>query len=299
MAVPLFDNKSVLGILYVDSQSLVQSFDAQQLEILTILANMAAVKITNARLLEAEQARARLEQELATATQIQQGLLPMGAPSVEGYQVDGFLETCYEVGGDLFDFRQRPDGRVMFIIGDVSGKGMGAALLMSSFLSSARTLYDTCDDCAEFAGRLSSVMFHQTDPGHFITGIVGVLDPASGDVDYVNAGHPAVVVVRNGEAREYESTGVPFGVLADFPYQTERLTMEPGDLMAVFSDGVPEAQRGEDFFDEARVNETLVEASSHPEIIDVRKHVIAKIDEFMAGEHRTDDLTLMMFRRNG
>lgn len=297
MAVPLFDNENVLGILYVDSQSLVQSFDAQQLEILTILANMAAVKITNARLLEAEQARARLAQELSTAITIQRGLLPMAPPTLGGYELDGFLETCYEVGGDLYDFRLRPDGRLMFVIGDVSGKGMGAALLMSSFLSSARVLYDTCDDCAEFALRLSNVMFQQTDPGHFITGIVGTLDPTSGQVTYVNAGHPAAVVVRDGKAHEFESTGVPFGIVENFPYESQSLSLEPGDLMATFSDGIPEAQRGEELLGEERTNGILVEASPNTPLAEVRMHVIRRIDEFMAGEHRTDDITLVMIRR--
>ena len=105
-------------------------------------------------------------------------------------------------------------------------------------------------------------------------------------------------MVRDGVAKEYDSTGIPFGVLADFPYKSESLDLEPGDLMALFSDGIPEAQRGEEFFDEPRVNETLVEASRNSDITAVRAHVIGKIDEFLAGEHRTDDITLLMIRRN-
>lgn len=297
MAVPLFDNEKVLGILYVDSRSVLQAFDEHQLEVLTLLANMAAVKITNARLLEAEQARARLDHELATATEIQRGLLPTTPPSVPGYEIDGFLETCYEVGGDLYDFRLRSDGQLMFLLGDVSGKGMGAALLMSSFLSSARVLYDTCSDPAEFAVRLSNVMFHQTDPGHFITGVVGCLDPASGKVHYVNAGQGSLCIVRDGQVHEHESTGVPFGILPEFPYHAETLELAPGDLMAIFSDGIPEAQRGDEFFDDERVRATLIEASREPGLQDVRRHVIEAVDGFLSGAHRTDDVTLLMIRR--
>jgi serine phosphatase RsbU (regulator of sigma subunit)/pSer/pThr/pTyr-binding forkhead associated (FHA) protein len=298
MAVPLFDDEKVLGILYVDSRSVLQAFDEQQLEVLTLLANMAAVKITNARLLEAEQARARLAHELATATRIQRGLLPLAPPQVPGYQIDGFLETCYEVGGDLYDFRVKPDGRLMFVVGDVSGKGMGAALLMSSFLSSARVLYDTCDDPAVFAARLSAVMSSQTEPGHFITGVVGCLEPESGTVHYVNAGHGAMYLVRNGRVEEFESTGVPFGVTVDVPYRAAKLELAPGTIMAIFSDGIPEAQRGEEFFEEARVRLALIEGSAATSIADVRAGVIAAVDAFLAGAHRSDDMTLVMIRRD-
>jgi serine phosphatase RsbU (regulator of sigma subunit) len=297
MAIPLFDNQRVLGILYVDSQNLAQSFSEDQLEVLTLLANMAAVKITNARLLEAEAARARLAQELATATQIQQGLLPLSPPAVPGYEIDGYLQTCYEVGGDLYDFRFRADGKLMFMIGDVSGKGMGAALLMSSFISSARVLYDTCHDPGEFAGRLSRVIHQQTDPGHFITGIVGCLDPATGHMEYVNAGHLPVCVVRNGKVIEHPSTGIPFGVLENFPYVAETLQLEPGDLMALFSDGIPEAQHGPEFFDEERVRATLEAASRETTLERARAHVIDAVEAFVAGSPRADDITLIMVRR--
>ncbi len=297
MAVPLFDNQRVLGILYIDSQNVAHSFTEEQLELLTLLANMAAVKITNARLLEAEAAQQRLAQELATATQIQMGLLPLSMPKVEGYEIDGYLQTCYEVGGDLYDFRFRGDGRLMFLIGDVSGKGMGAALLMSSFLSSARVLYDSCQDPGEFASRLSRVMCQQTDPGHFITGIIGCLDPASGKIEYVNAGHLPVCIVKDGEVREHPSTGIPFGILEDFPYQTETLQLQRGELLALFSDGIPEAQHGPEFFDDERVRETLAAASRQGPLDKVRAHVIDAVAAFVADSPRADDITLMMIRR--
>jgi serine phosphatase RsbU (regulator of sigma subunit) len=297
MAVPLFDNQKVLGILYVDSQNIAHSFAEEQLELLTLLANMAAVKLTNARLLEAEAARARLAQELATATQIQQGLLPLTLPKLPGYEIDSYLQTCYEVGGDLYDFRYRADGRLMFMIGDVSGKGMGAALLMSSFISSARVLYDVCDDPGEFAARLSRVMYQQTDPGHFITGIIGSLDPATGRIEYVNAGHLPVCIVNDGQLREHPSTGIPFGILEDFPYQTESLELAPGELLALFSDGIPEAQHGPDFFDDERVNETLCAASKEPTLEGVRSRIIDAVEAFVGDSPRADDITLIMIRR--
>src|SRR2546425_1612458 len=141
MAVPLFDNERVLGLIYVDRQDQTGPFDQEQLEVLTLLANMAAVKITNARLLEAEQAARQLAQQLETAVTIQRSLLPPRPPDLPGWQFDAYLESCYAVGGDLFDFHRMADGRLLFMIGDVSGKGLGAALVMTSFLAAARVLY--------------------------------------------------------------------------------------------------------------------------------------------------------------
>ncbi len=297
MAVPLFDNQKVLGLIYVDSQDLAVTFREDQLELLTLLANMAAVKITNARLLEAEQARARMAQELATATQIQRGLLPALPPEVPGYEVEAFLETCFEVGGDLYDFYLAPDGRLLFVLGDVSGKGMGAALLMSSFLASARVLYDTCTDPGELATRLGSIMNRSTTPGRFVTGIVGCLDPGSGLLHYVNAGHPSPCLVLGAELRQLESTGVPFGILPQFSYRSDSVEIRPGELMAIFSDGIPEAQRGEEFFDDERLHRVLLEGAAS-DLPGLRSQLMAQVEEFLGEEPRSDDITLVLLRRS-
>src|SRR6185436_14897829 len=289
MAVPLFDNTSVLGLLYVDSQDPRIVFREEQLEIMTLLANMAAVKITNARLLEAEQVRARMTQELATAAGIQRGLLHTSTPTLPGYAVDAHLETCFEVGGDLYDFRTRDDGSLIFAIADVSGKGMGAALVMSSFLASARVLYDSYEDPGLLASRLGGILHGTTDASRFVTGIVGSLDAATGRVRYVNAGHPAAYVVGKAGIRELPSNGIPFGVLPSFQYSTAVDELAPGELLALFSDGIPEAQNGDDFFDEERLRDALVEFAAAPAITEVRAGVLERVDRFLSGSPRTDD----------
>ncbi len=297
MAVPLFDNERVLGLLYVDSQDFSITFQEEQLELLTLLANMAAVKITNARLLEAEAQRARLAQELATATRIQRNLLPPAPPEIAGWEIDAYLETCYEVGGDLYDFHVGAGGELQFLVGDVTGKGMGAALLMSSFLASARVLYDTCRDPIELASRLSTILHRSTDSKHFVTGIVGRLDPATGRLDYVNAGHPPPCLLANGTLTELASTGVPFGVLAEFPYQSDTVQLEPGATLVLFSDGIPEAQRGEEFFEDERIQKTLLGASPHSDLAEWRRALLDGVKEFVGDSPRTDDVTLLMLRR--
>ena len=297
MAVPLFDNERVLGLIYVDSHDPGTSFGEEQLELLTLLANMAAVKITNARLLETEQVHARIVQELARAAEIQRGLLPVAPPRLAGYEFDAFLETCYEVGGDLYDFHVAADGRVLCVVGDVTGKGMGAALLMTSFLSSARVLYEACPDLGELARRLNAITHRSTDAGRFVTAVIGRLDPASGRFEFVNAGHPAPTLVGDGELRRLESGGLPFGILPDAEYTAAAAELQPGGLLALYSDGIPEATHGGAFYDEERLDRVLRAAAEQDELATLRARVLADVRAFVGDEPRSDDLTLLLLRR--
>jgi serine phosphatase RsbU (regulator of sigma subunit) len=298
MAVPLFDNERVLGLIYADTSDFTVNYGQEQLEILTLLANMAAVKITNARLLETEQVRLRMSQELATATRIQQNLLNDAPTGLPGWQCEVRLETCHEVGGDLYDFHTRADGRFLFLVGDVSGKGMGAALLMSSVLSSARVLYDVCPDPGDLARRLNAVMHRSTDAGHFVTMFFGELDLATGRLRYVNAGHNAPLLVSGTEVRELAAEGVPIAVLEDFPYTTTTVDLATGGLFALFTDGIPEAQHGEDFFGDDRLREALLRHAGEPSLDRVASGLITEVEGFLAGQHRSDDVTLVLLRRD-
>ncbi|MBI1796020.1 MAG: SpoIIE family protein phosphatase [Candidatus Eisenbacteria bacterium] len=298
MAVPLFDNEKVLGLIYVDSHDPRSSFDEDRLELLTLLGNMAAVKITNARLLEAERERMRIAGELETATHIQRGLLPGAPPEVAGYQIDAYLETCHEVGGDLYDLYTRRDGTLVLLVGDVTGKGIGAALLMSSFLASARVLYDACTDPAELARRLGAMLHQTTDRKRFVTGFVATLDPATGALTYVNAGHPAGLAVAEGRLRELASNGVPFGVMPEFPYSVQSATLAPGETLAIYTDGIPEAQRGEELFGDERLHaEVIAACADGGDLAATRQRILATVDEFLGEDPRTDDITLLLLRR--
>jgi serine phosphatase RsbU (regulator of sigma subunit) len=297
MAVPLFDNERVLGLVYADTNALTTTYGQDELEVLTLIANMAAVKITNARLLGAEQARMRMAHELETAAGIQRSLLPATTPAPPGYRFQAFLETCTEVGGDLYDFHVRPDGTLFFLVGDVSGKGMGAALLMSSVLASARVLYDACAGPVELAARLNAAIHRSTEAQHFVTAFVGHLDPATGSLRYVNAGHPRPCLLGGGTVRALESTGVPLGILPAFPFQMASVEMKPGDLLALFSDGILEARRGEEFFDEERMVRALVEEGAEPDLEKLSRRIIARVDDFLSGAQRADDVTLLLLKR--
>jgi serine phosphatase RsbU (regulator of sigma subunit) len=294
--VPLFDNERVLGILYADSSDPLVTYGKGELELLTLLGNMAAVNITNVRLYEAEKVQQRLAHELATATRIQQNML-IEPPALPGWLCHARIETCHEVGGDLYDLHVRADGTLVLLVGDVSGKGMGAAIMMSSTLSSARVLYDESSGPLAFVRRLNAIVYRSSDSRSFVTLFVGWLDPASGRLQFVNAGHPEPHLVREGALRTLAATGIPVGMMPDFAWQEVEVELGHGETLAVFSDGLPEAQRGPEFFEFARLAEALKEGERERDLAAMSDHVIHKIDEFAAGEHRADDVTLLLLRR--
>jgi len=301
MAVPLFDNERVLGILYADSSDPRTSYGQTELEVFTLLGHIAAGKISNARLLEAEDVRRRLAQELATAARIQREMLP-DPPPLPGWQCHARVEASHEVGGDFYDLYLRGDGILVLIGGDVSGKGMGAALLMSRTLSIAQGLYDECSGPLAFVRRLNARV-HRPDSRSFVTLFAGWLDLESGLLRYVNAGHPEPHLVRGGELRTLEATGVPVGVMRESAMKPEvrwregEVVVQRGETLALFSDGITEAQRGKEFFDFERLAAILKEAEAEPDLAVLSDRIIARIDEFAAGEHRADDVTLVLLRR--
>jgi phosphoserine phosphatase RsbU/P len=298
MAVPLFDNQTVLGLMYADTTDIRVLYTPDQLEMLTVLANMAAVKITNARLLVAEQARQRMAQELATATRIQMNLLPP-VPQVDGYACVTRLETCTEVGGDLYDLYVRADGRLVLAVGDVSGKGMGAALLMSSTISSARVLYDACDDPADLATRLNAVVARGREPGRFVTLFVGFLDPGTGHMRYVSAGHNPAMVVGTDGVRQLDATGIPLAAIDQFTYAAADVTLAPGELLMLYTDGITEATRDNELYGEPRLAERIQALAANPDIDRVAQGVLDAVTEYSQGKRPEDDRTLLLIRRAG
>jgi len=145
--------------------------------------------------------------------------------------------------------------------------------------------------------RLNPIVYRNSDDRSHVTMFVGWLDPTSGLLRYVNGGHPPPHLLRHGEVRVLEATGIALGMLADFGWTEEEVVLSDGETLAVFSDGIPEAQRGDEFFDYARTAEALREAETERDLTAMADRVIGKIDEFAAGEHRADDVTLLLLRR--
>lgn len=298
MAAPLFDNQSVIGLLYADSADTADRYTTDELKAFTLLANCIAVALTHARYHAMEAEKQRLDAELGAARRIMATLLPAEAPAVGGWELLTHLESCTEVGGDLYDVFPLPDGRLAVVIGDVAGKGLGAALLVSSLLPLLRGLAGTIADPSDLVHRLNAVLFAATEPIRYATLFVGLLDPATGELAYVNAGHnPPYVVRGDGAADALAGTGLPVALLDDGVWGAGAVALAPGDLLALYTDGIPEAWNAddEDYGDE-RLRDLLASLRGRP-AGEVRDAVLADVKAFVGEAPTSDDVTLVLLRR--
>jgi phosphoserine phosphatase RsbU/P len=298
LAAPLFDNENVIGLLYADSADSHDRYTTDELKAFTLLANCVAVALTHARYHAVEAEKQRLEGELGAARGIMETLLPEQAPTLAGWDLVTHLVSCTEVGGDLYDVFTLPDGRLLVAVGDVSGKGLGAALLVSSLLPLLRGLAGPCDDIAALVGRLDAVLFPITDPVRYATLVVGVLDPASGRFDYVNAGHnPPFVVRATGGIETLPTTGLPVALVGVGAWKSRTLTLAAGDLLVLYTDGIPEAwNAAEDEYGEERLQAVLAGAAGRSATA-VRDAVLDDLRAFVGEAPASDDVTLVLVRR--
>lgn len=242
MAVPLQTGDRVIGLIYVDNGTYIRPFSREDLDLLTVMANVAAIRIEHARLTLVEQSEKLMESELAQASEIQQSLLPTEAPAYEGYELAGYNLPCRTVGGDYYDFLPYKDGRLGLVVGDVSGKGLPAALLMSSLQARVQMLVETGPDPATAVTILNRNLAERCPLGKFITFFYGLLDPMTGLLRFSNAGHNYPLVIRaNGKVEQLSGSGLVMGLFPSVKYDLSEMQLEPGDLLALFSDGVTEA----------------------------------------------------------
>lgn len=298
MAVPLQTKDKVIGLIYLDS-SLVREFTKQDLNLLTVMASIAAIRIENARLAEVEREEQMMQKELAQAAVIQKGLLPAEPPRVPGLELAGYNAACRTVGGDYYDFFVRPDGTVAVVVADVAGKGMPAAMLMSSLQARMQVLAEEDLELSMMVARLNRTVSLRCPPGRFITFFMAVIDPASGAVTYCNAGHnPPVLVRANGGCETLAGGGLILGILPQVEYESHATQLAPGDTLVLFSDGVTEAGplgSGEEF-GEQRLG-TLVAANRALPLPALIRKINDEVLAFTQGAPPADDVTLLLARR--
>jgi sigma-B regulation protein RsbU (phosphoserine phosphatase) len=297
MAVPLQTDNQVIGLLYVDSPQLTREFTSDDLNLLTIMANVAGLRIERERLAEIEQAEKLMAAELEQAAEIQRQLLPAAAPAAPGLDLAGYNAACRTVGGDYYDFVSYPDGRIGLVIADVAGKGMPAALLMAGLQAKVQALADTPGNTAEMVGRLNRGMAATCPSNRFVTLFFGVLDPRTGELAFCNAGHnPPFLVRPSGDIMALEGGGPVLGVLPAMRYEEQHSSMGPGDVLLLYSDGVTEAcnPEGEEFED--RVKEILV-ARRDDSAAAIVQAVHEAVAAWTAGQPATDDITVVAARR--
>lgn len=287
-------------MIYVDSPFFVREFTLDDLNLLTVMANVAAIRIERERLAEVEQTERFLASELQQAADIQRQFLPAGAPAIKGLDLAGFNASCRTVGGDYYDFLPYPDGSVALALGDVSGKGMSAALLMMGFQARVQVLAEEPEDPAELVARLNRIVCTSCPSNRFITFFFGRFDPHTGELCYCNAGHnPPILLRAGGSVERLQEGGMVLGILPRAPFGSARCRFDVGDLVVLFSDGVSEAVNpaGEEFGEEKLVD--LLRAVRSETAQGILDTVNRSVREWSAGAPPADDITLVAARRVG
>ncbi len=283
-----------LGVLYMDSRR-PAAFSKLDRQILDALAADAASILDNARLVERERERQRMEQEINIARDIQQALLPRDFREFPHLAVSAINFPCLSVGGDYFDVFPLSDNRTAFLIADVSGKGLGAALL-TTMLQGALSAMTLGTDPARVFNHVNQFLCSHSEIGRYATMFFGILDQ-DGKLEYINAGHPSPFLVRHGIAEEPFTEGsYPVGLVPEAEYVTACVKLEPGDTLILFSDGVTEAMDpSEDLYGVPRLREVLT-GQSECALDKLQKSILESVENFAKGAHQADDLTLLIVR---
>ena len=300
LCVPLRLKGRMIGVLSVFNKHGGEEFSEGDSRLLTIIGAQSAQVIENARLYEEEQALARIEQELGTARIIQQKLLPKAPPEVEGYELAGASEPARQVGGDYFDYFSRDGDGTVVCLADVSGKGISAALLMANMQAAIRSLSLSDASITTRLEHANQLLYNATDSDKFVTMFYSVLDAASGELRFSNAGHnPPLVISSDGSVRKLTDGGPVLGVLPAFSYAQSSVNLAPGDLLLIYSDGFSEAAnlKFEEFGDD-RLKDLAVANRDKPaqQLIEL---IASEVKAFCGEAPQSDDMTILAVRRLG
>ena len=298
MAVPLQTDNQVIGLIYVDTSHWLREFSGDDLNLLTVMANVAAIRIERERLAELEHVRRRLASELEQAAEIQRQFLPARAPQVPGLELAGFNDSCRTVGGDYYDFLAYPDGRVAVMVGDVCGKGMPAALLMMGLQARVQVVAAEPNPPAVVVDRLNRVLAAAALNTRFISFFFALFDPPSGELAYSNAGHNPPLLIRASGKVEWLSGGGPvLGIVPEAVYEEVRCVLNSGDVVVLYSDGVTDATNAQDEdFGEARLSEVLQQVH-HDSADAILSALTTTVKDWAAGTPAPDDITLVVVRK--
>lgn len=298
LAVPITVRSELRGVLTVYNKKNGGQFSDNDQRLLAIIAAQSGQVVENARLNEREQALTRMQEEVRLASRIQLDLLPKEPPSLPGYEIVGSTMPAQAVGGDYFDFISIDDHRLAFCLGDVSGKGLPASLLMANLQATLRgqtLLKSSPKECLE---RSNFLLFQSTSPEKFATLFYGILDTQTHSLSFSNAGHDPPYVLRDGaEPARLIDGGIPLAIFKDFSYEQGEIALNPGDTLALYSDGITEAMNaGEEHFGEERLAAILLE---HSKIAprELMELVLSAARAHAGTTPQSDDMTLVIIKR--
>lgn len=298
LSVPLQVKGKMIGLLNVFNKRMKGDFTEDDQRILSIIAAQSAQVLEHARLYKQEKQLRKLEEDLRVARDIQEKLLPKEDPHVEGYDIAGYSLPAKEVGGDYYDFIEIDDSRLALCLGDISGKGIPASLLMANLQATLRGQAVSCASCAECLKKSNKFLYHSTNIQKFATLFYAVLDTKNDQLCYSRAGHPPPVFLKaNNSMKKLNAGGMVLGFQEEANYNQESIALEKGDLFVIYSDGVTEAgDPAEESFDEWRLEEIIKKNrdKSSRELIEA---IIEAIESFSGQKVQRDDMTLLVVKK--
>jgi serine phosphatase RsbU (regulator of sigma subunit)/pSer/pThr/pTyr-binding forkhead associated (FHA) protein len=298
LAVPLGVGDRIFGMIYADSPLATSRFSEDHLKVLTTLGSVAAIRVENTRLLEERLEQQQYERELQLAREIQQRFQPTAPPVVPGFELQGISFPSYQIGGDYYDFIPCHDGRLVIALGDVSGKGTSAALLMSSLHAAVHAQVASCRPITETVSAVNRYLADNTPANRFVTLFYAEMDPLTGALSFINAGHnPPIIAHESGTLEHLAAGGLPLGIIPDFDYREGRTQLRAGDVLVAYSDGVTESQnpQGEEF-GTVRLQEVIAQNLGRSAAA-IRDKIEAALSAFAQGTPAGDDITLLIVKR--
>jgi sigma-B regulation protein RsbU (phosphoserine phosphatase) len=298
LCVPLIVKGELTGVLTVYNKKTGSAFADDDLRLLAIIGGQSAQVMENARLNEHEKLFLKMQEEVRLAARIQSDLLPSTMPEIPGYEIAGKNIPAQEVGGDHFDFIPIDENRLAICLGDVSGKGLPASLLMSNLQATLRSQTFVSPTPAECVQRSNTLLFRTTSSEKFVTLFYCVLDYKQHRLTFTNAGHDfPFLISKNGTIRRLETGGIAVGMLDGFSYQEETVELAGDDLLVIYSDGIAEAMNTDrSQYGDERLGQLLL-THSGKSAAGVLEEIIGDVRTHVGTAPQMDDITLVTVKR--
>ncbi|MGL4595472.1 MAG: SpoIIE family protein phosphatase [Thermoguttaceae bacterium] len=303
MAAPImdYDQSEVLGVVQVDARTSGRKFTYEDLDLLVSLAYQVAVSYQNAKLQELAIHDRLIDREMNIANTVQRGLLPLAPPTIDRYEFFDYYEPARYLGGDYYDYIMLPDGRLVFALGDVSGKGVAASLLMAKLSAEVRSGLIIEHSFEATVKRLNRLFAEPRWDNRFITFFFGVLNPQTNEIIFHNAGHvPPILLSPDGTTQVLaeDKTGFPLGIMDDSEYPQTSLVIEKGQKLVILSDGITDAMNTKgNYFTFDGVLRFLQQAKT-PSVIELGSNLRNAVKSFAGKEPQSDDQSLIILGRN-
>ncbi len=283
-----------------ESRSGFVDFDETDRTLLEAFARQVLAAVENQQLHKEALENETIKKELSVASSIQKKIIPNKLPEINGYDIAGINIPSKEVGGDYYDCYQLSDGRFALIMADVTGKGVPAALLVSTLNASLKAYLDMNLSLSELAVKINKIIFNASTPDKFITFFIAILNPANGELDIVNAGHnPTLILKNDGSLQKIEAGGVALGMFdMGLPFEGQKLVLEPGEKLLMYTDGIPEAMTmEEEEYSDEKLEEFFIKQSDDnaKNFIDA---LIQDVKSFTKDTPQSDDITALFLVRS-